>query len=101
MKNCSEFFSHLNICCTKIRNKFNATTKTFKSNDTKEYLSSSFQNSVTQHEIIHELSMQTHNLKVVLRKGKINISLRLLKLLLFQMLMPKSCGLMLYQKLVF
>ena len=56
MKNRSELFSLSKGFFTEIQNQFGVSIRTFRSDNALEYLSSQFQEFVSQHEIIHQTS---------------------------------------------
>ena len=56
MKNRSELFSHFCAFCAEVKTQFNTSVQTLRSDNAKEYFSSSFQSYMSQHGILHQSS---------------------------------------------
>ena len=56
MKNRSELFSIFSMFCAEIRNQFNVSIKTLRSDNAKEYMSSQFSTYMAKYGMLHETS---------------------------------------------
>lgn len=56
MKNYSEIFTHFCAFLAEIKTQFNVPMHVLRSGNIKEYMLDSFQNYMTQHEILHQFS---------------------------------------------
>ena len=90
MKSRSEFFSsHFSVFCAEIQTQFHVSVQTFRSDNTKEYLSKPFQSFMLQHGILHQTScVDTPSQNGIAKRKNIHL-LETVWALLFHMHVPK------------
>ncbi|KAM7472959.1 hypothetical protein LguiA_011142 [Lonicera macranthoides] len=90
MKSCSELFAHFFAFCAEIKTKFNVSVHILRSDNAKEYLSTSFQNYMIQNGILHQTSCVDIPSQNGVAEQKNQHLLETARALLFQMNAPKS-----------
>ena len=90
MKHRLEVFSHFSAFCAEIKTQFNVSVKILRSDNTKEYMSESFQAYMTQHGILHQSSCVDTPAQNGVAEKKSRHLLETARALLIQMQFPKQ-----------